>query len=311
MASSVRFRRFAYVLGVMALQVPTTACSARDAVPLQARPAPAAARAVVWTEDVHGEGEHSFFLDATGHVLEERKGLALYDGSTLLTAERREESIPTSDCGDAVKASASSDAVPPAAGVGVSTALVLVSDAGEELRVLPAPRPDRAVQAFQSIVDVTGSAGPYLFLRQSTYVLGCGGMGNLAVESFVWDVAHHKLTPRSAMFPDDPSLEGRAQRALSADAEDDERERESRGDQRFTELLPALSRDGDLSLSVRFVTPTSYAGTRGGWSSYTRSVFVPAKTLPAALGAFAAAPEPVRTFVRAQLSPVRGYSIRP
>ncbi len=311
MAASPRLRLVACVLGMAALQVPTSACSARDAVPLQARPAPAAARAVVWTEDVHGEGEHSYFLDATGHVLEERKGLAMYDGSTLLTAERREETVPTSDCGDSVKATGASDAVPPAAGVGASSSLYLVSDVGDELRVLPAPRPDHAVQAFQSVVDLTGSAGPYLFLRQTTYVLTCGGMGSVAVQSFVWDVAHHKLAPRSAMFPDDASLEGRAQRALSADAEDDERARESPSDQRFTEILPTLSRDGELALSVRFVAPTSYAGTRGGWSSNTRSVFVPAKTLPAALVGFAVAPEPVRTFVRAQLAPVRGYSTRP
>ncbi len=309
MAASSRLRWVACVVGMASLQVTTSACSARDAMPPQARPAPSAARAVVWTEDVHGDGEHSYFLDATGHVLEERKGLAMYDGSTLLSAERREESIPTSDCGDAVKASGASDAVPPAAGVGASSSLYLVSDAGDELRVLPAPRPERAVQAFQSVIDLTGSAGPYLFLRQTTYVLACGGAGSVAVDSFVWDVAHRKLAPRSAMFPDDDSLEGRAQRALDADA--DESETAQRRDQRFTELLPTHSRAGDLELSVRFVAPASYAGTRGGWSSHTRSVFVPAKTLPAALIGFAAAPEPVRTFVRAQLVPVRGYSTRP
>ncbi len=311
MASSFRFSRLAYVLGVVALQLPTAACSARDAVPVRARPAPVAARAVVWTEDVHGEGERSYFLDAVGHVLEERKGVAVYDAGTLLTAERRDESVTTSDCGDAVKASAPNEA-PLAAGLGVSTSLWLVSEAGDELRVLPAPRPDRPVQAFQSVIDLTGTAGPYLFLRQSTYVLTCGGMGSLAVESFVWDVTHHKLTPRAAMFPDDASLEGRAQRALLADAEDDERQRGSAaGEPQVTELLPTLARDGDLSLSVRFVAPTSYAGTRGGWSSNTRSVFVPAKTLPAALTGYAVAPEPVRTFVRAQNAPVRGYSTRP
>jgi hypothetical protein len=275
-------------------------------MPAKALPAPPASRAVVWTEDVHGEGEHTFFLDAEGRVLEERRGVALYDGANLVTVERREESVPTNDCGD----TASGDRLgAPAPGMGATTALFVTTDGGDEVRVLPAPRPERSVQAFQSVIELTGSAGALLFLRQTTYVLTCGGVGSSTVEAFVWDVAHRKMVSRGALFPDDATLDGRAERALAADADADERD--ARGERSFTELLPVLSRDGGLSLSVRFVLPTTYASTRGGWSSFTRSVFVPAKTLPPALGAHAAAPEPVRTFVRAQLAPVRGYSTRP
>lgn len=77
--------------------------------------------------------------------------------------------------------------------------------------------------------------------------------------------------------------------------------------------IPEYAETGALSLRLQFAGPTAYAGSDGQWTSYTRSCFARARTIPLALSPYATLPKQLLTFINGRGFPRQwGWSrVRP
>ena len=143
-------------------------------------------------------------------------------------------------------------------------------------------------------VDLVGSLGPLLFIEQGESTYNCGAAhGGHSASFLVWDAERAEAVDVLKDLPDEQEIFARAVEAFAA-AEEPEKV----DDQSFeiTELRPVFH-DGELSFEAQVTIDACYACSDGNWSSYTKSVRVPAE-IPEVAVPYAHVPPEVARFAK-------------
>lgn len=157
---------------------------------------------------------------------------------------------------------------------------------------------DSLVADVEQNAALQGGVGPYAFVKSWTYEYACGAHGNTTDSFTVVDLAHRRpvaLLDDSARTAVERGLLDAARAAFKADSALDQLL--DRDTVRLTLAYPLLAGER-LGLTYQLTAAACYACSDGRWSSYTRSVLLPARTLPPLLEPFAATPIEVRTTFR-------------
>lgn len=271
--------------------------------PAAARPVPAA---LVWTSD-DSDARETWTLDATGNVLARTAGIRLTARGKLWQWKQAQQTIETQACPLYDEHGGELPPGEPATpGTGVRATLERVD--GGEIREIVAAEACEGAADVEQTVDLLATVGPYLFVRDATYVYSCGAHGGVGVSFSVWDAERGAAVwssgdtePRTFVEPD---VSEQAHRRALADLGEDEDVTSFGDDGEIdvapTELLPAF--DGPratLRVAMQFTAPSCYACSDGAWSSYSKSTAEPLSALPAALRPWTVAPAAVRAFLAA------------
>ncbi len=161
-----------------------------------------------------------------------------------------------------------------------------------------------------------GAVGPFLFVFDSCYGYYCGAAhGQMGAGFRVVDLRDRRIVPvlsaeEAASFARQALPAALA--AFRAEGTSDDGDYVYAPDTaELTLQAPRFAADGTLVLDLQFTADASYAESDGRWSSYSRSVSVPAPTLPARLAPLTT-PPPVARWMAAHVakapSTVRGWS---
>lgn len=248
---------------------------------------------LIWARDTTGEAT-SYRIDDNGNVLERFEGIRIeIDGVEWRWDEQRISATPRAEPGcDFAEVDESGEE-----GLDqsfVTRATVARADEREAQTVVLPPMQEDDASDFEHVVTLVRSVGPLLFVRQSTYVYGCGAHGNTGASALIWDITHNREIELEGELSAIDTLRARAERIFES-AED----ALATGEDEITlsELLPNFGPSGDLELSLRFTGFACYACSDDAWSSYTKSVVLPAPLLPSSLLPYADIPASVRAFV--------------
>jgi hypothetical protein len=172
-------------------------------------------------------------------------------------------------------------------------------DGATQVAIEPAV-PSEPVAEIDQRAEVLASLGPLVFLRERTSTFACGAHGAEEARFLIWDL--ERGAARAELLPEMPDRAGvlaRAAPLLAADAKafggpfGDERPR-------ITELVPVLDPSAGVRFEAQVTRESCYACGDGAWSSYTRSVRVPAEPPPALASVARELPSGVRAFARAR-----------
>lgn len=253
--------------------------------------APKAERSLlVWVRDTTDEPS-TFRIDEEGHVLERVDGIRIaIEGVEWRWQEERitARTEAGEDCGSLDEGEAESESF-------VTRASLSRVDDGSAQTIVAPPPPNDEASDYEHVVELVRSAGPLLFVRQSTYVYGCGAHGNLGAQAFVWDASRNTEVELATEIEKLEELRLQATRILSESDDAMPTEEDEVG---LAELLPRFDAEGGFELALRFTGFACYACSDEDWSSYTKSVFLPAPALPEALAPHTELPAGVRAFLQ-------------
>jgi hypothetical protein len=267
-------------------------------------PAPTA-RALVWTKR-RGNPPQTWTIDRTGAVIARDDGVRIAANGKVWAWREAPREIGTKACpryddnGNELPA----DETPPL-GSGLRATLERV-DGGEAIEIVPVANGEGAQDIRQS-VELVATVGPYLFVRDATYVYACGAHGNVGVGFRVWDVERGAVVWDASDEVSSPFVHGpiendaRAQAVGSLAADEDVVAFAENGaiQASLTEILPSYSAGAELRVVLQFTAPTCYACSDGDWSSYSRSSRQTTRSIPQMLRAWTTAPPAIRAFVDA------------
>lgn len=252
--------------------------------------APKAERSIlVWVRDTTDEPS-TFRLDDEGRVLERMDGIRIaIDGVEWRWEEERITArTEIEGCGEPGDGEAEGESF-------VTRATLARVDGGSAQTVVVPPPPTDEASDYEHVVKLVRSVGPLLFVRQSTYVYGCGAHGNLGAQAFVWDASRNTEVELATEIEKLEELRLQATRILSESDDAMPTEEDEVG---LAELLPRFDAEGGFELALRFTGFACYACSDEDWSSYTKSVFLPAPALPEALAPHTELPAGVRAFLQ-------------
>lgn len=237
-----------------------------------------------------------------GTVLGRRPGilLALPDG--VVEVREREVSLPTCDC--AAEPGDGGTAECPAVIEGGATGAVLVAARlpdGDEIGITEAPEAsDHGVPLYEALefgAEITASVGPFLFVRADERSLACGAAHDDWSARFeVFDAAAGEPTGLLSEEERARLLDREQAAAFRLMAGDTLADAARPEDLELTMITPVAGPGGALGLRYQFSARSSFAASDGTWGAYTRSVDVPAASLPAALLPFAPVPRALAGF---------------
>lgn len=206
----------------------------------------------------------------------------------------------------------------PPEGAPLPTADILAADLeqlGADTHRILVPFPDtEGVASIDHSISLDAQVGPYLFLTEGQEIYACGAHGNVLVRAKVADVTASTAAP--VLTKDERArvlatlgpvalkrLHDKGVADLGADADYTPDKVD------LVSIEPSWI-SGHLRVGVRFAADACYACGDGEWSSYTRSVVVPMKTLPRALLPYATEPAAVTAIRRTHPDMViGGYSL--
>jgi hypothetical protein len=252
---------------------------------------------VLWT--ARGDGRlESWWI--RGSSLDSR-ALAAVDGLVLPLDGRvwvwRAEKVPIVLCDCAAWEEAGLEGgCPPSAELAHGT-FARLEDlvSGEVLEFLPAPVTETeegpVFADFGFGIEPVGAVGPYLFVRGYEQSLGCGAAHHSWASTFeVFDLAAGE--PVEILGADELAAIDRGEReaAFAAMRGDPLVSVKKAEDLELTAIEPTWVTGAGLSLRYQFTAGASFAASDDSWGSYSRSISVPARGIPAALLPFAALP---------------------
>lgn len=248
---------------------------------------------LIWARDTTGEAK-SFRIDESGQILDEFDGIRIeIDGVEWRWSEQRITSASEVEPGCMAAGEESGEEGQDQSFV--TRATIARADESEAQTVVVPPMQEDDASDFEHVVTLVRSVGPLLFVRQATYVYGCGAHGNTGASALIWDVSRHREVELEGELSNIDALRSRASTIL----ESEEDALPSEGDEvTLSELLPAFSPEGSLELSLRFTGFACYACSDESWSSYTKSALLPAPHLPESLRPYADIPAAVRAFIK-------------
>jgi hypothetical protein len=261
-----------------------------------------ASQFLVWTRDAEGRAE-THRLDASGRELESFTGIYIATSAGIWQWKEQDRAVKTTACeryDDEGALLREPDPQP-----GSATAASLVHAGGAEQTVIEPPADGDGAEDFRHSVELVASAGPLLFVRESTYVYTCGAHGMTVVEATIWDASSGLRVALPDELGSAAAPRAQAMRELSEDddgfpATDDTLE--------LSELVPTFDDEASLRPTLEFTAPTCYACSDGS-GSYSKSAVVDADQVPSILAPYVTAPPAVRAFARTKgdLS-IGGYS---
>ncbi len=274
-----------------------------DSPPAEADPR-VAGEFLVWTRDEEGHAE-THRIDASGREIETIDGLLVATTSGTWRWREQDRPVLTTPCERYDEEGALLTAPEPEPGSATRVTLENGASGAEQVLVEPPAGSDGA-EDFRHGVELVASVGPWLFVRESTYVYTCGAHGTTGVETMIWDASNGTMAP----FPSDVgSIEKPRAAAMQRLADDGDGFPPTEETTELTEVVPSFSPDGSLRVGLRFTSPTCYACGRGNGGSYTKSEIADAERVPDMLSAYADTPRAVRAFVAANSTrEVRGWS---
>jgi hypothetical protein len=180
---------------------------------------------------------------------------------------------------------------------------------GQTALMLPdVPKPNELIDRKWEVA-VTGSVGPYVFLRKTADTFGCGAAHpQHGVRAYVWDVERRAEAGFQITAP--PEALEKARTALAKDGFGEGMP----NDVALAEVIPTYDAKGDLSLDYRFEKPVSFGQSDFVGSGYTVSTLVKGSELaqpavPAALAKYKSPPEQIAAFLGANPKlQLRGWS---
>jgi hypothetical protein len=274
-----------------------------DADPVRAPPRQAN-EFLVWTREDDGCAE-THRLDASGRELETIDGILVATATGTWRWREEDRRVATSACERYDDEGALLTAPEPEPGSATRVTLQNVATGAEQVLVEP-PQDADGAEDFRHRVELVASLGPWLFVRESTYVYACGAHGTTGAETTIWDASNASMVAR----PDDVgSLEKPRAVAMQRLTEDGDGFPPTDSTTTLTELVPTFAHDGSLRVGLQFTSPTCYACGRGNAGSYTKSEIVDAERVPEVFAAYADTPRAVRAFAAANPAlEVKGWS---
>jgi hypothetical protein len=259
---------------------------------------------LVWTREDDGCAE-THRLDATGRELETIEGILIATPTGTWRWHEEDRPVRTAACERYDDEGALLTAPESEPGSATRATLEPVTTGAEQVLVEPPADADGA-EDYRHRVELVASVGPWLFVRESTYVYACGAHGTTGVEATIWDASSASRVPR----PDDlGSLDEPRTLAMQRLTEDGDGFPPTDETTSLTELVPTFAADGSLRLGLQFTSTTCYACGRGNGGSYTKSEIVDAKRVPDMLAPYADTPRAVRAFAAANPGvELRGWS---
>jgi hypothetical protein len=167
--------------------------------------------------------------------------------------------------------------------------------------IAPNAAPD--VNEVSQSLALVGSVGPYLLVKESTYLYSCGAHGSTGVSLTTWDLSARAqgdlLDPAERLALDANERTVAQAKLPTFDAP------LTLEDVSFQGTLVAYGAHGGLRVEQAFTTFACYACGDGEWSSYTASILVPAARIPARVRPFQHAPDIVVAWLAAQGASVK------
>lgn len=171
--------------------------------------------------------------------------------------------------------------------------------AGDTIPVPMAASDSESVADINQGAELLGSAGPLVFIKTWTWTYSCGAHGNTLADFVVLDLAQRapaSVLSDSARFD---IVARHRETAFTLFKADTTVAAEMPDSLWLTMIVPRLGNAPRASFQYQFTGDACYACGDGRWSSYTRSVLLPAgDTLPPVLAAAAEIPAEVRTAFR-------------
>lgn len=255
---------------------------------------------LAWTR-AEGEAEVTLRLRRGGHVAARTPGIAVVTPRGEWTYHARVVEVGTDACVE-------DDRTITAPGPGRSVHVAFARD-GDTQVVFAPPRHAPEVNEVEETVRVHASLGPLVFLERQSALYACGAHGMTEHTFVIWDLDRGAPSDVLGAMPHPAMLQRRAEAALAESAPG--RPVLPAGEPpQLTMLLPVLrtAPTPKLDFEAQLTVPTCFACSDGLWSSYTRSVRVPASP-PAALASRSQLPGPLVDYLRrSPSSPVRGWS---
>jgi hypothetical protein len=284
----------------LALGALVAACGGREPVIVPPDPLQ---DVLLWTINAHGErATHWINGNRTGgRLVGSRPGIALALPSGVYEVGTRDVELPTCDCAAWEAAGQEGDCPAVEAGAVATTLFAVRRPGGEELAITDPPEASGdagpSYSELESTASVIASMGPYLFVRVDTREMACGA----AHESWSSEFSVFDLVAGRAVdlltAEERAAVLGREQAAAFKLFEGDNLADAARPeDLELTMIAPVIVPGAGLGLRYQFTAGSSYAASDGEWGAYTRSVDVPAASLPAAVAPYAAIPPALNAF---------------
>jgi hypothetical protein len=246
--------------------------------------------ALVWTA-AEGHPPSTRWLAPTAggyRRVAETSGLLIASGPDVWRWSAREEPYKTEAC-DGLPT-----VVPP--GKGSLTRVFLERVGGSERVEIVSPKEERVVNDIKHSATPVGSIGPYLFVRERTDWFACAH-SLVDVGQSVWDVSQRArvdlLSPEERKVVDTTDhaaavrLFKRQEGTYLSSVQDPD----------YVASVPRYQAHGWLSIEHVFTHPSSRAANDRVWSSFTRSVHVPASQIPAKAQPFVKPPPAVSAYL--------------
>jgi hypothetical protein len=258
---------------------------------------------VAWSVDPQGGGISTWVKgnEVENETVAHRPGIVIPVGVELWQWQRTAAEVPLCAC-EAWKANGRQGQCPTASESGVGQVVELVElVSGERLELVAAPTGTGDDGGpiyidFSTEVEPIASVGPYLFYRSGQGGAVCGAAQDEWWSEFqVFDLERRQPVE---IFGEQELARIRAteqQAAYQLMADDKLVQATSADDLELTMIEPSWSPAG-LSLQYQFTADAAYVDSDDNRGSYSRSVSVPAGSIPESLALFAAIPAPLQSF---------------
>ena len=279
----------------------STAVSAPTGATQHAAP-PKPERFFVWTRDDHA-GPTTFTLDGQGHVLSTDAGVRLAARGAVWAYRAQTREVALEGCPDHDDQGNELPTRTQGNPGKLLHATLDRLDSEEVLELVPEGNHD-GLGGFDEGAEVVATVGPYLFLKTSTWVYGCGAHGSTGVSADVWDVERgaplfgNDREKLAAYLPADVIADLRARAEAAFPNDEVFRDKDGKLPVELTEIVPSYGPEGALELDARFTAPACYACSDGAWSSYSQSTLERIPAIPRALAAWASPPDAVKQFLK-------------
>ncbi|MDI1447075.1 hypothetical protein [Polyangium sp. 6x1] len=245
---------------------------------------------LVWGKQ--GDGRPMTYRVADdGHVLGEEPGIVIATSRGELVWREREAEIKLTGCGEGGPLESLGPGTVTHAWLGPR------DDQARQVVVDPGEDGDGAGELSHR-VELLGSVGPYLFVREDVFIFACGAHGNTAASFKLWDAEAGKEIDLMHHLPNKDALARSAESLLDEGDRDPEEARQQEDVPELVQILPVHGERGGLRIDAQFARADCYVCSDGLWSGYTRSAIVPSEWMPERFAPWSTPPVAVVKFLQ-------------
>jgi len=259
---------------------------------------------VLWVED-SDKNTHSFLIEGNkygGSIWAMRPGILLLVNGQIREVVFDNVELPLCDC-ELWESEGMENSCPlaeePATGTWPRLRDV---KSGKLIDLLPPPSTDSDGEVFLGEfsfgAEIIATIGPYLFLKYGDQSVACGAAhGSWFSDFFVYDMSKDKIVDIFSAEEKAAILSNEQQAAFAQIREDPAAHSMAAEDLDFTLIKPTFVSGAGMTLNYQFTAEASFGDSDDNWGAYSRSVIVPAQSIPASLLMYAIIPPALSTFV--------------